>query len=410
MFKIFNKIIENFFFTFKKSNKNIEVKTINIFSKFPENDILQFETCERVKIGDFIRDSRFIEGQEEGNFLILCLGKAGSTWLASALNLHPDITCSSGIDHPVNSMSYPYNQELINKYLRSIRTIKDIQYGAISYGENYQKKAKKEDVNNARYAAGTIIKEQFKNLNINIDIPKRYRIEDLYSIILKELKNIPCFKAKFYGNVHGMDCRRFVKEIKKNKKNIYKNLKVMDLIAHPVKRMESIKNAAKLDYNMDFLDYKNMLDNFIFNNNSMIREIEKQFQIDFSDINNKIIFHNYYFFNYPYVHAHDIKYLDVPKIRFESIKDNPNEFKKVFNYLTNDSLVYSDEFKENVFSDSMKSFGRHVSKKEHTKSPIEIYNTWSEWEKMLFYNIVKQFNLVSFYKQYDYDLSFITKY
>ena len=152
-----------------------------------------------------------------------------------------------------------------------------------------------------------------------------------------------------------------------------------------------------------------MLDDFILANKDLTEKIAKYYSIDFSDINNKIIFHNYYFFNYPYVHAYDMKYLDVPKIKFESIKNDPNEFKKLFNYLTDEKLIFTDEYKNSVFSDSMKSFGRHISKKEHVKDPKEIYENWTEWEKILFYNIVKQFNLVSFYKKYGYDLSFIKK-
>ncbi len=403
--------MKNYFFEkiqkFFYKNLKIEYESL---TKYPFETIQDFKWNKSLSIKNLIYNSKKVNGSEYGNFLVLCLGKAGSTWLASSLNLHPEVTCSVGIDHPVNSLSYPYNQDLINKYIDSIRTSNAVRYGAISLDKEYSKKVKKSDVNYSRYAAGTIIKEHLNKLNINIDIPPRYNIEDLYPIILKELKEISFFKGKYYGNVHGMDCRRFIESLKKNKNSYYKNLKVVDLIANPVKRMESIKNAAILDCKLNIGNYINIIENFINDNKILVKKIENDFKVDFSNINNKIIFHNYYFFNYPLVHAQDIVSLNVPKINFELIKNDTSDFKKLFNYLTDNKIYYSQEYENEVFSDSMKGFGRHLSNEEHTDTPEDIFTSWSDWEKTLFLNVVKQFNLKSFYNKYGYDLSFLERY
>ena len=398
----FLKKINTFF------NKNIKTRQKSL-TQYPADIISNFKSQKSFSINHLIKESKNVNGKECGNFLVLCLGKSGSTWLAAALNLHPDVTCSGGIDHPVNSLNYPYNQDLMKKYLKGIKSKTAVRYGAISLEESYAKKIKMTEVNYGRYAAGTIIKRHLKDIGKNIDIPSRYNIEDLYPVILKELKEIPFFKAKFYGNVHAMNCRKFIESLKKNKNHYYKNLKIVDLISNPVKRMESIKNAALLEYKLNFGNYVNILQDYIDDNTHIIKKIENEYKVDFSDIKNRIIFHNYYFFNYPLVHAMDIKSLNVPRIKFESIKNNPISFKKLFNYLTDDKLSYTKEYENQVFSYSMKGFGRHLSKEENLTSAEDIYSSWSDWERKLFFNVMKQFELENFYKQYDYDLSFIKK-
>ena len=346
-------------------------------------------------------------------FCVLSWGACGSVWLGNIFNNHPEVTCSVGNGHPITSLSYDDNKEVINKLIEEIKSPSDVKYGASSYldghlipeinPENYYKY-----MSPVSYGAGNLIKHSIAKRGITFEIPERMNMADNFPFSFHELREMfP--NSSVYGNVHGMTCAQIAPLVKSNHPFL-KNIVFVDLIRHPITRLESIINGRKLLYKCDNFE-RRAIEKSIIDNIKEIDRLTKKFKVNFDDIENKIRFYcNYSILGSGWnkLCVDDIKSLKVKRILFERIKAEPEYLSWFFSYLTKGRLSLSkNQLSEIYDTDFFDNIGRMGVEKIAFKTARTQWEEWPEWQREVFTNQCNEYDMREVYSEFGYDLSFV---
>ena len=366
-------------------------------------------------IADHPAQIQSVEGKDY--FCILSWGACGSVWIGNILSDHPDITCGVGNDHPVTAVSYSdpeKSSQAINKILDEINAPSDVKYGAnfVSDGqfiadlnvENHRKY-----LNSVSYGAGNIIKNSLKKRGLEFDIPNRFSMTANFPFFFKELEMFfP--KSSFYGNIHGMTCEHAAALAKSNP-NFLQQVVLVDLIRHPITRLESIINGRRLLYKLDLLERKNIDDSILQKPEQRIA-LEKKFKVDFDNPENRIRFYcNYSFLGKGWnkLCADDIRSFNVQRVLFERIKNEPDYLAWLISYLTKGKVSVSKSYLDSIYNNKevFENSGRMGEIKIAQKSARDQWEEWPEWQKEVFYQQCNEYDLYDLYAEFCYDLSFV---
>lgn len=325
-------------------------------------------------------------------FLVTSQGLAASAWLASSLNLHPEITCSMGIDHPLVSMRYYYNDDEIQRKIEGIRSFSDIRHGF--YSETLRKQ----------------FKEKFAQLGVRLDTdlvrtnPVR-QLQHMYD-------EIEWFepRSKYYGNVHSCFSYQALEYLKEFPAR--RDVTLVNLIRHPVPRTEAaIKGILSVATHYQDSDWHKGItegiDEFTETHSDMRREIEKRFGVDFGDVRNRGVLYSYYRALHNDCWAGEITAVkeacNVPIERLMSDRDYYSWF--VWE-LTQREVTATPQYLDRIFNDAHLQSGRHMGK-GRSPGPRQHYEAWTDWEKHEFKQAMQRLNLPDVYAPFGYDLSFV---
>lgn len=337
------------------------------------------------------QDSKPTETDEPKYFLITSQGLAASGWLASSLNLHPDITCSMGIDHPLVSMRFYYNDDLIAQKTDGISDVGEIRNGfySASLRERFKEK----------FAADGI--------KLDAELVRANPVRELQKIY-DELEWFE--KSKFYGNVHAYfanDALEYLKAVPARR-----DITLANLIRHPIPRTDAairaLMSVATLAQDSDWHDGIADGVNAIADTQVEKRhEIEQRFGVDFTEVRNRAALYSYYKAIHNDCWVGEIASVSTAcHVPIERLMSERDYYAWFVSEITQQEIVASSDYLDNVFNDKHLQSGRHVGK-GRSAGPREYYQGWSEWERYEFKQAMERLDAVNVYAPFGYDFSFV---
>ncbi|AZL16267.1 hypothetical protein [Rickettsiales endosymbiont of Stachyamoeba lipophora] len=316
-------------------------------------------------------------------FLVTSVGNSGSVWLAQSLYMHPDILCTVGVDHPIDSyLRYNNPKDALAIYKLLVRNqMKDFGFHSL---EN------------------ELAQRLYKR------IPACERDNPNFCLwIMDELRELTKIKdARLIGNIHGATIMLLHQNYPKIT-NI-NEFKLADLTRHPVTKRESCLNQQVIAYNASN-DYQAKVAKCMVDYQIEIQWLTKQFKVDFDDIRNRCLFYMEREYQASIAFGNENKYYDIPKIYFERMRSDKDYFSWIVSYLSDNQLKCTDEYLDQVFSPQNLNKGRISNQTTKDITPKDQYEKWPDWEKYLFEDIVEKHDLKRAYLEIGYDLSFIKK-
>lgn len=307
-----------------------------------------------MKIISFIKNS-FSPPEKEFNklskhkFIITSHGQTATRWLSAALNKHEDIFCVHGYTFPPVATA---DEDISNQ--------------------------EKVDI-------GQLAHNRFWKLNI-LDY-------------LSELHSVQ--NPKFVGSVHAYMYGYLVNQIKKlNLTREIKNLTIMNMVRHPINRIESAYKCWTVDNKptseSTFVDYD-------FNNNCtpIIKHLNS-IKKEFSNLDKYFIVALYQAQGI----AEDVKKATsdgIYQIRYEDLISNPTVLTNIISMITNNVVKLTPSEADNLFN--TKRINQH-----NTAEPLAVkdqFQRWQPWQQIAYTFIHQNEKFEEVYSPFDYDFSFI---
>ncbi len=282
-------------------------------------------------------------------FIVACHGWSASHWLASSLNMHPDIICCHSALNVLATKSTWEDNNLQN-------TVNERE--------------------NARRRRG----------KVSIDT------------LLTEVESYGTAKA--YGNVHTIRVRDLVDldtSDSTKKPCIFANI-----VRHPISVVASGSGQFEDMITWDI--------HALIESSDAVREIidiakpiSEEFGLNLCDAPVR----SFIAASQHLTHlARDQRIApDIKTIKMEHVTSDKDYLREAVNYLTNDNLDITEEYINSVFS--IGKLNSH--KKEHFPTVKALYESWEPWKKHLFCEVAKKHNIIELYDRHDYDFSFVTE-
>ena len=341
-------------------------------------------------------------------FLVTSAGQSGSVWFASSLHRHPDILCSAGVDHPLLSLSYDHNPDEVARIRASIRGAGDFPFGVASHLKYALEKGGFFNLSN--HFEGDPYREVYTPL---ADLPDRMDVP-VATILFGELAMLPKIKPyKAFGNVHGVTSMKYMEEMRKGDaafSGYSKDLTVMDLIRHPITRLDSIVNLyTGADQQGSCTD---MLNAELKKRESKMEALRQRYDVDFSQSINRVFFWIEYILMHSRGWAADIMAVpEHPRLLFERLQSDREYFRDTVHTLTRGTVVADDAYLDKIFSSGNLGAGRFSSgsARKTRKDPKAVYESWPLWQQKEVARTYKEYDLVKVYEPLGYDLSFLVE-
>ncbi len=325
-------------------------------------------------------------------FLVTSQGLAASAWLASSLNLHPEITCSMGIDHPLVSMRFYYNGDQVQERSDSIVDPAPLRHGF--YSETLRKH----------------FKQKFADLGVSVDgdLVRQNPIRMLQSMY-EELQWFEP-KSRHYGNVHVCFAQQALEYLREFPAD--RDIAMVNLIRHPIPRTEAaIKGVLSVATHYQDSDWHRGItegiDAIVETQAERRREIERRFGVDFGNVRNRAVLYSYCRALHNDCWAGEIT--GVPEachVTIERLMTQRDYFAWLVWEITNHEIMPSKEFLDQLFTETHLQSGRHMGK-GRSAHPRAQYEAWTEWERYEFKQVMERLDLAGVYAPFGYDFSFV---
>jgi len=327
-------------------------------------------------------------------FIVTSQGLAASAWLASSLNLHPEITCAMGIDHPLVSMRYYYNAAEIEERSASINDLRPITHGFYSDGLRQHFKQKLSQA----------------GVPVNTDLVRENPIRNLQKMYDELQWYEP--RSRYYGNVHVCFALQALEYLRENP--LARDVTLANLIRHPVPRTEAaIKGVLSIATKYKDSDWHagitEGMDAVVDTHAERRREIEKRFRVDFSEQRNRAVLYSYYVAIHNDSWAGEIT--SVPEachVTIERLMTDRDYFAWLVSELTGGEQAADSAFLDKIHSAEHLQSGRHTGRGQgRALDSRSQFAAWSDWEKFEFRHAMERLNLKSVYAPFGYDFSFV---
>jgi len=297
-----------------------------------------------------------------------------------------------GIDHPFVSMRYYYNQEDVQRKIDDVTDVEKIRHGF--YRESFRK------LYLQRLAA--------KEISVESDFIRENPIRNLQKMY-DELELL--FPAKYYGNVHACFAQQALEYLQDFPTR--NDVTLMNLIRHPVPRTEAaIKGVLSIATQYEDSDWHKGITEgmheFTETHPEMCREIEKRFDVDFTNVRNRAVLYSYYRALHNDCWAGEIMTVrETCHVTMERLMADPDYYSWFLWELTQRTIKPSKSYLEQISSETHLQSGRHTGS-GRSLGPREQYERWSDWEKHEFLLAMERLDLANVYAPFGYDLSFVT--
>ena len=327
-------------------------------------------------------------------FLVTSQGLAASAWLASSLNLHPEITCSMGIDHPLVSMRFYYNAAEIEERTASINDLRPITHGFYTDGLRQHFKQKLSQA----------------GVPVNTDLVRQNPIRDLQKMYDELQWYEP--KSRYYGNVHVCFALQALEYLRENP--LARDVTLVNLIRHPVPRTEAaIKGVLSIATKYKDSDWHSGItegmEAVVDTHAERRREIEKRFRVDFSEKRNRAVLYSYYVAIHNDAWAGEIT--SVPEachVTIERLMSDRDYFAWLVSELTGGEQIADAALLDKIHSEEHLQSGRHTGRGQGRALDSRAqFAAWTDWEKSEFRSAMERLNLKSVYAPFGYDFSFV---
>lgn len=353
-----------------------------------------------------------IPDKKPAPFLVATIGYAGSVWLGASLHLHPDILCTAGSDHPLDSMNHWHNRDEVIRMRQAIKSTEDLRYGAQPRVRDWLSRG-------GLYGYCCDFKaEPHPDFTPLSGAPARDSA-NVSAFLFEELDTLlPIKPCKAYGNVHGVTPLGCTFELAKKSAAFngrINEMVIMDLIRHPIPRLDTAVRSHRGPH-INGMDDGMMIDfeGRIASSPKLKQKmewLEGYYHVDFSDIQNKAFFWALYVMQWPLVWMREIQLMpEVPRLTFERIRTDREHFRDTVHALTRGTVVADDAYLDKVFSPENMYSSRVagvVTKVRSSGDPIDVYEKWSDWQREEFSRIIKEHDMEAVYAPYGYDFSFL---
>lgn len=275
-------------------------------------------------------------------FIVTSHGNTGTMWLAMKMNNHPEIFCTHSYQYPIVTP-----QEKLS-----------LEKNGANLLEN--------------------INKHFWQLSLDQFFDQHEQVTH----------------KKIIGNVHGFTFARFWQMLPSLKSERRRNLKILNMIRHPVTRISSCYNhwLEGDDNKFQFID----LD--VKNNCEHIHYFlkKKKHKIEMTYENRAFIVA---LLQSEHV-AQDVETCHkegIGNIIFEDMTNNPDYYNRIFKGLTKLNPKEIETLDESSIQH------KHNPKR---MTAIEHFESWESWKKDAFRFVAKRANMKTIYSNYNYDLSF----
>lgn len=287
---------------------------------------------------------------KDAYFLITSHGQTATRWLATVLNTHPEIFCTHGYSYPPQA---PDAHDL-----------------------THDEKTKIAEISAAR----------FWKLSIH---------DFIY-----ELKSST--SKKYIGNVHAYMYGYLMDSLKPwNLFNIQESLKIMNMVRHPVTRIESAFKCWSAGQTET--STSSFVDNDFYNRCTHITDYLSQKHNISYNVTER-------FFTVALLQAEDIakdvlraKNDDIFQVAFEDITTKTDTLVKIIQTISNGDLTLTTEQARSMLS--TQALNKHNN--NGRSSPAAQYEAWQPWQQDAFKFICEAHNLPELYSGFGYDFTFI---
>lgn len=330
-------------------------------------------------------------------YFVLCSqGNAGSIWLAEALNLHPDISCSMGIDHPVVSMNehHPFTalsdvelDDLRTNWRPRIAGADDVPFGVFDP--------------KARQFVQDILAEK----GIDHPVPAR-RIPLRHDLTFEELKRF--FPAPVIGNVHGLTIHTFT-AMQGNGESLRSPVAV-NLIRHPISRFQAFIgrqiDGMALDATLDtakeaaFHELRAVAD-----------DIAARYGVDWQDARNRHTLWALKGLDYFWLWTRElVDFPEITHVPMERVMSDADYFRSLLTMLTGSNMANDQAYLGTVFSERRRQNGRvhPTGRGKPAPSPAEAFAGWPLWLQDMVRREVETHDIARLHAPFGYDFSFMT--
>jgi hypothetical protein len=327
-------------------------------------------------------------------FLVTSQGLAASVWLASSINLHPEITCSMGIDHPLISMQFYYNRAELDKRQESIEDFEPIKHGF--YSETLRQH----------------FKEKFAQHGVRLgsDLIRANPITNLQTMYDELFWFEP--GSRHYGNVHVCFASQALEYLRARPAT--RDVTLANLIRHPLSRTEAaikgVHKVATMNSDSDWhAGISEGLDKVVDTHAERRRDAERRFNVDFSDPRNRAVLYSYCVAIHNDSWAGEI--MSVPEachLPIERLMSDPSYFSWMLAGLTGGKITADAAYLNSLYTEAHLQSGRHTGMGQgRAREARAQYETWNDWEKFEFKQVMERLDLVNVYAPFGYDLSFV---
>lgn len=288
---------------------------------------------------------------EANKFIVTSHGWSASNWLATALDLHKEITCahSAGLVLPGAGGYDPRAEDAISK--------KNVLHGRHNYS----------------------LKDHFEKVF--------------------ELR-----PSKVIGSVHRYRMRDLPNLLKEQHHSEAISFKLMNLVRHPVSLVSSgASQFTEMAARNPFIRIEIM--NFFSKQRHFYANLADQFDLDLCDWP---ILSFLAAAQHQIILRHDQECMgSVTNILMERITTQPDYFLKIANQLVSHSIEIDEAYVDEVFS--LGRVNRHqLATDEKVSSQAEDrFSSWADWQRVAFTHFLKVSKLQPAYEQLGYDFSFV---
>ncbi len=287
------------------------------------------------KMGSLFRSEKLPPLEERKCFLITSSGQMGTFWLATQLNKHPEIFCSHSYDKPAWGAS-----------------------GTALRGEEGERQR-------------AVIKKYFGTL------PLKQFFEENAEVTPKH----------FVGNVHAYNVEKALSLVKKEN---LQDVKIINLIRHPISRINSFVKCMKNEwFDFGYFDHLTFIpQNYREYGRKLVIECfgEKRLA-EFDDSLDKQFFVTAAVLERGTAYqAQMAEQNKIPNIKYEDATTSKESMAQIVRYIGNDSLINDyDWFDKGI---SYKKINSHTN--AHHDTIQSIFEGWDNWKKELYRHLVAE--------------------
>jgi len=329
--------------------------------------------------------------EEKDYFLVCSQGNAGSIWLAWALDLHPGITCSMGVDHPFMSTYDPESgmslESLATLWSTRISCFDDVAMGVMQ--------------NDGR-AIG-LVQGLLDQKGIPGVVPARkppLTPDELFA----ELGRF--FESPIYGNIHGLTIHNMF-HMRAAKKFRGRPI-VANLIRHPIARFQALI-GRKIDLMAANSPLNTDIDIVVESNRPLMNYLSSRHDLDLEDARSRYIIWTLKEQNT--IGGWTKELTDFPEvlhITMEKLMADECYFRSITSILTKGNIIPDQGYLNIVFS------GRKVVGRAHphqrgvpSKSAEAAFSAWPKWLQEMMAMEVEAHDVARVHAPFGYDFSFL---
>ncbi len=298
------------------------------------------------------------QNEQPSYFFIGSRGFCGTRWLASALNLHPQIYATHSLG-PHNKLREEYtDREILENSAESVR--------------NHRKDP-------------VVVLAQRAAAHQGTDLPQ------------------------FLGNVHGYPLEQLVRHIRTYGGRLGRS-RVANLVRHPVDwvasgtanwrhqssfsifarkaMIESLNRSGTLSHPHDLYDH--------------VLDLSRRHDFDLMDWNNLAFVYCCETLRFISLDLELARRIKVPVFRMEAITQNPIELTVLIGYITGARIIPGEEFHRVV-----EQLGVRNSHRRERRTLEQTWDGWAEWQRELFRHCLALSKLGGSCAELRYDLSFV---